>query len=61
MTTLSIFDQSQPEKARKVILDGSGGEKIEFRYVNARGRTRVRKHAFEGVLNNMQRRYAETD
>jgi len=50
-----------PEKARKVILDGSDGDKIEFRYVNARGRTRVRKHAFEGVLNNMQRRYAETD
>jgi excinuclease ABC subunit A len=50
-----------PEKARHVILDGSGGKRIEFRYINARGRTRVRKHAFEGVLNNMQRRYAETD
>jgi excinuclease ABC subunit A len=50
-----------PEKARKIILHGSGREKIEFRYVNARGRTRVRKHAFEGVLDNMQRRYAETD
>ena len=50
-----------PEKARKVILEGSGSKRIEFRYVNARGRTRVRKHAFEGVLNNMQRRYAETD
>ncbi|MES1948770.1 excinuclease ABC subunit A [Salinisphaera sp. C84B14] len=50
-----------PEKARKIILHGSGREQIEFRYVNARGRTRVRKHAFEGVLDNMQRRYAETD
>ena len=50
-----------PQKARDVILHGSHGERIEFRYVNARGNTRVRRHAFEGVLNNMQRRYVETD
>jgi len=50
-----------PEQARDVLLNGSGGKRIEFRYINARGRTRVRKHAFEGVLNNMQRRYAETE
>ncbi|RJS92190.1 excinuclease ABC subunit UvrA [Salinisphaera sp. Q1T1-3] len=50
-----------PDEARQVILHGSGGKKIEFRYTNARGNTRRRKHAFEGVLDNMQRRYAETD
>lgn len=50
-----------PEKARDIILHGSGSKKIEFRYVNARGQTKIRKHAFEGVLNNMQRRYAETE
>ncbi len=50
-----------PEAVRDTILHGSGGERIEFRYVNARGNIRVRRHAFEGVLNNMQRRYAETD
>ncbi|MES1943378.1 excinuclease ABC subunit A [Salinisphaera sp. PC39] len=50
-----------PETARDVILYGSGDERIEFRYVNARGRRKVRRHAFEGVLRNMQRRYAETD
>ncbi|NNC24121.1 excinuclease ABC subunit UvrA [Salinisphaera sp. USBA-960] len=60
------FDVDQPwrelpQQARDIILHGSGGNKIEFRYINARGRTRVRKHAFEGVLNNMQRRYAETE
>ncbi|ROO37633.1 excinuclease ABC subunit UvrA [Salinisphaera orenii] len=60
------FDVDQPwhdlpEQARQVILHGSGGKKIEFRYVNARGNTRRRRHAFEGVLDNMQRRYAETD
>ncbi|MDA3919269.1 MAG: excinuclease ABC subunit UvrA [Salinisphaera sp.] len=60
------FDVDQPwvelpAAAQQVILHGSGGKKIEFRYVNAQGRIRVRKHAFEGVLDNMQRRYAETD
>ncbi len=50
-----------PEQARDVILNGSGGEKIEFRYVSARGRRKVRRHAFEGVIRNMERRYAETD
>jgi len=50
-----------PENAREVILNGSRGEKIEFRYVNARGRRKIRKHAFEGVLRNMERRYAETE
>ncbi|MDT0617619.1 excinuclease ABC subunit UvrA [Salinisphaera sp. P385] len=50
-----------PEQARDVILNGSGGAKIEFRYVSARGRRKVRRHAFEGVIRNMERRYAETD
>ncbi|HLQ86575.1 MAG TPA: excinuclease ABC subunit UvrA [Salinisphaeraceae bacterium] len=50
-----------PQKVHDLILYGSGGERIEFRYINARGRTRVRRHAFEGVINNMQRRYEETD
>ncbi len=50
-----------PEQARDVILNGSGSEKIEFRYVSARGRRKVRRHAFEGVIRNMERRYAETD
>ena len=50
-----------PEKIRKVILYGSGDEVIAFRYVNERGGTFTRKHAFEGVIPNMQRRYQETE
>ncbi|MFV0547836.1 MAG: excinuclease ABC subunit UvrA [Limnobaculum xujianqingii] len=52
---------SLPENVRKVILNGSGKENIEFKYVNDRGDTTVRKHPFEGVLNNMERRYKETE
>ena len=46
---------------RKVILYGSGKETVEFKYVNDRGDTSVRRHPFEGVLPNMERRYKETE
>jgi excinuclease ABC subunit A len=36
----------------KVILFGSGKENIEFKYMNDRGDTSVRRHPFEGVLHN---------
>ena len=48
------------KKYQDVILKGSK-EEIEFKYMNDRGDVVVRKHAFEGILNNMQRRYKETE
>ncbi|MDB5775735.1 MAG: uvrA [Herbaspirillum sp.] len=54
------FDQL-PEKAQQVVLYGSGKQAVPFSYVNERGRTVVREHTFEGVVNNLQRRYRETD
>lgn len=60
------FDLNQPfnalsEKHREVILFGSGRDEIEFTYMNDRGDRVVRRHAFEGIIPNMQRRYRETD
>jgi len=60
------FDVEAPfnllsDKIQKTILSGSGKESIEFKYTNDRGDTVVRRHPFEGVLNNMERRYKETD
>ena len=49
------------EEARNAVLYGSGSEVIEFNYVNDKGDIRVRKHPFEGILPNMQRRYKETE
>ena len=46
---------------RKVILYGSGSTKIEFSYFRSGGNTYTRKHVFEGVLPNMERRYRETE
>ena len=36
-------------------------ENIEFKYMNDRGDTSIRRHPFEGVLHNMERRYKETE
>ncbi len=50
-----------PEKVRNVILHGSGREAIEFRYLRHHGGTSRRRHPFEGVLPNMERRYRESE
>ncbi|OBX04864.1 excinuclease ABC subunit A [Gallibacterium genomosp. 3] len=50
-----------PCKIQELVLNGSGKEEIEFQYVNDRGDVVVRHHPFEGVLNNMARRYKETE
>jgi len=49
-----------PKKVRDVILYGSGDETINFVYHGDRG-TYKRKHPFEGVIPNMERRYHDTD
>lgn len=49
-----------PKKIQNIILNGSKDE-IEFVYVNDRGDSVKRTHTFEGVLNNMARRYKETE
>jgi excinuclease ABC subunit A len=50
-----------PEKIRHIILHGSGKTEIEFRYHGDRDGFTTRRHAFEGILPNMERRYRETD
>ncbi|MBB5173431.1 excinuclease ABC subunit UvrA [Texcoconibacillus texcoconensis] len=42
------------------ILYGSGAEKLYFRYENESGQVREREIYFEGVMNNISRRYHET-
>ena len=50
-----------PESVRKVILFGSGTEKIPFVYLSGAGKTVSKQHAFEGIVPNFERRYKETD
>jgi excinuclease ABC subunit A len=54
------FESLSPS-IRKVILTGSGSTKIEFSYFRSGGKVYTRKHTFERVLPNMERRYRETE
>ncbi|SES74509.1 excinuclease ABC subunit UvrA [Thorsellia anophelis] len=60
------FDIESPfnelsDKIQNLILYGSGKETIAFNYTNDRGDIVTRNHTFEGVLNNLERRYKETE
>ena len=60
------FDLETPfnelsKKLRDIVLFGSGGEKIEFYYENSRGMQVKKRHRFEGVIPNLERRYRETE
>jgi len=48
-------------KHQKVILKGSGKEKIAFKHVTAKGDVYYKEQSFEGVLPNLERRYRETE
>ncbi|MDB5850226.1 MAG: excinuclease subunit [Rhodoferax sp.] len=58
------FD-SLPEAVQQALLHGSGEEEIRFSYTMesgvSQGKKVTKKHAFEGIIPNMQRRYRETD
>ena len=54
------FNELSPE-IQKVILYGSGDTEIEFSYFRSAGNTYIRKHVFEGILPNMERRFRETE
>ncbi len=49
------------KKYQNIILRGSGKQEIEFKYMNDRGDIVIRNHPFEGILNNMDRRFKETE
>ncbi len=60
------FDLETPfselaQKLQDVVLYGSGGEKIDFFYENSRGMQIKKRHRFEGVIPNLDRRYHETE
>jgi excinuclease ABC subunit A len=50
-----------PDRIRTIVLFGSGKQAIPFAYMNERGRTSIREHAFEGIIPSLERRYRETD
>jgi excinuclease ABC subunit A len=60
------FDVETPfeelsDKLRHIVLFGSGDDKIDFFYQNSRGMEVRKRHRFEGVIPNLERRYRETE
>ncbi|WP_136524045.1 excinuclease ABC subunit UvrA [Geomonas ferrireducens] len=60
------FDMHAPfkslsKKAKDVILNGSQGEQVEFWWIDETGKKHNYKKAFEGVLNNLERRHRESE
>ena len=53
--------QTLPENIREIVLHGSGKEVINLVYVGENGNKYQRKHTFEGILPNLERRYRETE
>ncbi len=49
------------EGARQAVLYGSGDEVIAFSYITESGSRTQRRHRFEGILPNLERRYRETE
>jgi excinuclease ABC subunit A len=54
------FDELS-DKLQNVVLFGSGNDKIDFFYQNSRGMEVRKRHRFEGVIPNLERRYRETE
>ena len=50
-----------PASTRERVLFGSGDEQITYRYTTGAGGAVTRKHRFEGIVPNLERRYKETE
>ena len=48
-----------PERIRDIIINGTGGHKVRVYYESQFGRGNVHDVAFEGLLENIKRRYRE--
>ncbi len=53
--------QSLPDNVRNAVLFGSGDDLITFNYITESGGRSQRKHRFEGIVPNLERRYRETE
>ncbi|HIU96094.1 MAG TPA: excinuclease ABC subunit UvrA [Candidatus Copromorpha excrementipullorum] len=49
-----------PKKFKEVLLYGTRDEKLQYVYTNRSGESLKRNHTYEGIINNLERRYRET-
>ena len=53
--------QALSEEVRQAVLYGSGEQQIAFNYLTEAGGRTTRKHPFEGIIPNLERRYKDTE
>jgi excinuclease ABC subunit A len=53
--------ESLAQNIKDLVLFGSADEQLEFKYLDGKGGTLKRRHAFEGIVKNLERRYRETE
>ncbi len=53
--------QNLSTEIQNIVLYGSGRKAIDFTFVTGTGKKRKKRHSFEGIIANMERRYHETD
>jgi excinuclease ABC subunit A len=58
---LEVPFEQLAENLQDIVLHGSAKEKISFSYLNESGKRNYRKHTFEGIIPNLERRYKETE
>ena len=58
---LNIPYKELDEKFKQIILYGTDGERIQVKYVSHKGDVRYYQLKFEGLANNLSRRYLETE
>ena len=58
--SLDVPYKALPERAKNVLMHGSGEDMLDFHYRNHSGRRFRSRHAFEGVLSTMKRRFRDT-
>lgn len=56
----SPFDDLSSEQ-QHIILHGSDDEEVNFSYVNDRGDVYKKRHVFEGIIPNFERRFRDTE
>ncbi len=60
------FDPEVPfseltKEIQNIVLYGSGNDAIDFKFMTGTGSVKKKRHRFEGIIANMERRYHETD
>ncbi|GFD79648.1 UvrABC system protein A [Tenacibaculum sp. KUL118] len=59
--SLTVPFEALDKEHQDIVLYGSKGKSLSFKYINERGDVMERKHPFEGIIPNMERRYRETE